>query len=399
MIKRLGSFYFLSVFLTAYAVLLLVYPAFLSISHFEADIFFNQNNYISFLAKFFCSVFGQNDYGLRIFFILLHFINVVLFYLLSKTILKKDDEINLSVIIFCLLPAANLSALLVGKSGVIIFGTLLFVLLYKYGFRFASFALLGILSFTDGAFAVLFLALIFYAVSQKDNFLIAISVTLFGISMSFFGFDDGGKPRGYLLDTVGVYALIFSPLLFFYFVFSLYKTQKADRSIEWYISFWALIFSLILSLRQKIHLPDFAPFVVIAVPFMVRIFFSSYKVRIKKNKKLYDVGFWAIFSFLSLFFIASFANRPLYQFVQKPEKHFAYNYQIAKELSEQLKSMGIDRCNTTDAETGLRLRFYGINQGGSIMVTKKPLQNSKKVSIVYSGVEVAVYYVTKINVL
>ena len=399
MIKRLGSFYFLSAFVTTYVVLLLAYPSFLSISHFEADIFFNQNSYLSLITRFFCSIFGQDDFGLRIFFILLHFINVVLFYLLSKTILKKQEDINLSVIVFCLLPAANLSALLVGKSGIIIFGTILFVLLYKYKRRFAAFAFLGVLSFTDGAFAVLFLALIFYAISQKDNFLIALSVVLFGVSMGFFGFDDGGKPRGYLLDTVGVYALIFSPLLFFYFVFSLYKTPTNDRSIEWYISFWALIFSLILSLRQRIYLHDFAPFVVIAIPFMVRIFFSSYRVRIRKNKKLYDIGFWAVFLFLSLFFVASFANRPLYMFAKQPHKHFAYNYQIAKELADSLKSMGVTSCDTQDPEMALRLKFYGINHGIEYVLTKKPMPNCKKVSIIYSGAEVAVYYVTKINVL
>jgi hypothetical protein len=47
----------------------------------------------------------------------------------------------------------------------------------------------------------------------------------------------------------------------------------------------------------------------------------------------------------------------------------------------------------------LRLKFYGINHGNEYTLTKKPTPNGKKVSIVYSEVEVAVYYVTKVNVL
>jgi hypothetical protein len=38
-----------------------------------------------------------------------------------------------------------------------------------------------------------------------------------------YSFDTGGKPKGYFLDALGVYAAIFSPLLFLYFIYSMYR--------------------------------------------------------------------------------------------------------------------------------------------------------------------------------
>jgi hypothetical protein len=70
---------------------------------------------------------------------------------------------------------------------------------------------------------------------------------------------------------------------------------------------------------------------------------------------------------------------------------------VAKELADELKKIGATECLVQDREMALRLQFYGINEGSEYLVGQKPLKNSKKVSIVYSGVEVASYYVTKVN--
>jgi hypothetical protein len=215
--------------------------------------------------------------------------------------------------------------------------------------------------------------------------------------MTIFGFDTGGKPQSFFLDTLGIYLLIFSPFLFFYFVFAIYKIKPEDRPIGWYISFWALVFSLILSFRQKIMLYDFAPFVVLAIPFMVRTFFASYRIRIGKNKRVYKIGFIVLVSSLFLSFLISFFNRPLYMLIDDKSKHFAYKYHVAKELALKLKSIGATECTVLDQEMALRLRFYGINRGSDYIVGQKPLKNSKKVSIVYSNSKVADFYVTKVN--
>ncbi len=397
MIRLFGSKNFFLAFLFCYAILLVIYPSYLSISSFEAAIFYGDKGYLGVITRFFCSIFGQNDFALRAFFIILYFASLPLFYFVSKRALRQDSDARVATIIFCLLPATNLSALLVMKSAVIIFVTLVFIYLYEKGYLLFSFAVLALSSMLDGAFAILFLSLIFYAIHKKDNPLILLSIVLFGVSMSLFGFNDGGKPRGYFLDTLGVYLLIFTPMLFLYFVFAIYKITPSERPIGWYISFWALIFSLLLSFRQKIMLYDFAPFVVLAVPFMVKTFFESYRIRIGKNKRVYEIGFATVISSLVLLFLLSFFNHPLYAFLENKKTHFAYNYQVAKELAKELKAIGATECTLLDSDMEPRLRFYGINRGGDYIVGQKPLKNSKKVSIVYSNIEVATYYVTKIN--
>jgi len=397
MIRLFGSKNFFLAFLFCYAILIAIYPNYLSISAFEAAIFYKDDGYLGHITRFFCSVFGQNDFALRAFFIIVYLASLPLFYAVSKRVLKQESDARISMIIFCLLPATSLSALLVMKSAVIIFATLVFIYLYGKERTLLSFVALAFFATIDGAFAILFLSLIFYAIHKKDNSLIAVSIALFGVSMGMFGFNDGGRPRGYFLDTLGVYMLIFSPAIFLYFVFAVYKTKPDERPIGWYISFWALIFSLLLSFRQKIMLYDFAPFVVLAVPFMVKTFFASYRIRIGKNKRVYEAGFAVLVLSLAMVSALSFFNRPLYAFIENKKTHFAYNYQVAKELAKELKAIGATECLVLDADMAPRLRFYGINEGSDYVVGQKPLKNSKKVSIVYSDTQVASYYVTKVN--
>ncbi|MDD3466229.1 MAG: hypothetical protein PHE67_03690 [Campylobacterales bacterium] len=369
----------------------------MSISYYEAYIFFNDHGYLGELSRLLCSFFGNSDYALRGFFISIHFLSLWLFYSISKSVLKQEGDAKIALIVFCLLPASGLTALLVAKSGIIEFLTLLFIYLYKRSLKPLAYMVLIFSTVLDGAFAILFLSLIFFGIFKKDNLLIATNLILFGISMTMFGFDTGGKPQGYFLDTFGIYMLIFSPLVFLYFIFALYKIPRDERPIGWYISFWALTFSLLLSFRQKIMIYDFAPFVVIAVPFMLKTFFSSYRVRIGKNKRTYNFMFALAFSSLAIIFVLSYLNRPLYIFFKDSSKHFAYNYQVAKDLANELQKEGINDCQTLDREMALRLKFYGINEGNDYLIGQKPLKNSKKVSIRYSNVEVATFYVTKIN--
>lgn len=397
MIKLLGEKSVFAAFLFCYCLLIFIYPNYLSISYYEATIFYFDSGYLGTITRFFCNIFGQNDYGLRSFFIFTFFASLILFYRVSLDVVKRIEDARLATILFCLLPASGLSALLVMKSSVVIFMTLLFIYLHKRGRSWLSFAVLALSSVLDGAFAILFLSLIFYAVHKKDNWLIIVSIAFFGISMTIFGFDTGGKPQSFFLDTLGIYLLIFSPFLFFYFVFAIYKIKPEDRPIGWYISFWALVFSLILSFRQKIMLYDFAAFVVLAIPFMVRTFFASYRIRIGKNKRVYKIGFIVLVSSLFLSFLISFFNRPLYMLIDDKSKHFAYKYHVAKELALKLKSIGATECTVLDQEMALRLRFYGISRGSDYIVSQRPLKNSKKVSIVYSNSKVADFYVTKVN--
>ena len=95
----------------------------------------------------------------------------------------------------------------------------------------------------------LYLALFFYSFKKQDKKLMYFSMIFFILSMYVYGFTTDGKPRGFLVDTFAIYATVFSPLLFIYFIYSLYRAGvKDERTITWYISMTAMVLSIIFSL-------------------------------------------------------------------------------------------------------------------------------------------------------
>jgi len=388
----------LSIAVLADTILLFLYTSQLSIGYDEARFVFDRTGIAGNLAALFCEVFGMSDLAARAPFVLLHAASLFLLYDVSSTILKKESDRLISVMLFMLLPSANISALLVNKSGIIIALTLLFLSVLKRGYLRTSFVLLGCFSLLDNAFAVLFLALIFYGMSKDDKRLIVLNLVLFAINMYLFGFDNGGKPKSAFLDTFGVYLAIFSPLIFFYFVYSLYKSFiYGPREALFYISFWALIFSLIVSIRQKIHFEDFAPFAVIAVIFMVKVFFSSYRVRLRVHRRGYKTLGYTLLLSLVLSCTALFASKLFYPFISDPKKNFAYDYHVARELADKLKRVGVDSIVCDDKELSLRLKFYGIGDNGERYLSARAAESGQKVSISYINTNIATFYVTKLN--
>lgn len=213
-----------------------------------------------------------------------------------------------------------------------------------------------------------------------------------------YGFDTGGKPKGYFLDALGVYAAIFSPLLFLYFVYSMYRILiKEEKNLLWYISFGALVASLLMSMRQKLALEDFAPFVVIAIPLMVKIFFNSYRVRLPIHRKYHNITFGVVLTLLVLNLSFTFVNKPLYHFLKKADDHFAYNYHIAKDLALALTEKGIVNINTEDEKLALRLKFYGIQSGGihQLYVSNYKNEDLEKIDIKYFGKIIETFYINK----
>jgi len=370
-----------------------------SISYKEALIYFDQNSVVGLLANISTYIFGQNDYALRVPSIILYFLSAIVLYLLTDDYFKKQSDRVITVAIFMMLPGVNSAALLVNESILVIFLTLLYLYLYKLKSK-ENYILLSLFLFIDNSFAILFLALFFMALKKKDNLLLVYSLSLFGISMSIYGFDIGGHPRGYFLDTFAIYASIFSPVLFFYFFYSIYRVGlKYEKDMFWYLSVTALALSLIFSLRQKVDLQDFAPFVVVALPIMVKLFMKSIRIRLKEFRfKYYAVAFAAlvVLGFNFLFFIF---NKTIYMVLENPRKHFAYNHHIAKELSEKLKSLGITQIDASDKKLQKRLKFYNIANGTKYRLSRFRINDqSKKISIKYHNTTVAKYYIVPIKI-
>ena len=374
----------------------------LSISYKEAEILYHGSGFLHFLVKGSTYLFGENDFGLRFPFILFNILNILLIYQISKFYFRKDEDRIFSVLVFVLLPGVVSSALLVNSASVVIFFTLLFLYLFLRKKENLYSLLFPLLVFVDNSFMVLYLGVFAYAVYSKNRYLSILSGMMFLISAYIYGFGVYGKPRGYFLDLLGAYSLIFSPLLFLYFFYAMYRILiKGKKSILWFISFTALIFSIIISFRQRVVIEDFAPFVVVSIPLMVQLFLKSYRTRLPKLRRSLSLFFIFVFGFLVLNFFITYYNQYLYRYYNSPKNHFAYKYHIAKELSSWLKKNGIYKINSTK-ELSSRLKFYGIlDDGSDFRLDKvrynKDLDRKKCVTISYIDYPVESYCVTKVN--
>jgi len=378
------------------STLLLLYGvSSLSIRYEEAQILFNGNSLVHYLVYFSTKFFGYTDLALRLPFILLHIASIVLLYKIGKLILKRKLDRVISIALYAMLPGVNSAAILVNGAYIVIFFTLLFVFLYMYGFKKSSYVLLVATLFADNSFSILYISLFFYSIFNKEKNLLWISFILFGLSMYMYGFDTGGKPKGYFLDTLGVYAAVFSLFLFLYLIYTLYRILiKEEKNLLWYIAFSSLLISLILSLRQKLLLEDFAPFVVIAIPLVVKVFFNSYRVRLPMHRKYHNISFLIVFLFLFMNLVVSYFNKPLYYLVKEPDNHVAYKYHVAKDLANILKEKNIRNIDISDEKLALRLKFYGIEQGGSFKLAHSSFKktNFEQIDIKYFGKVIESYY-------
>ncbi|MFP4332528.1 MAG: glycosyltransferase family 39 protein [Campylobacterales bacterium] len=380
-------------------LLLLQMSSTLSIGYYEALTLYKESGIVSFIIKTSFELFGQSDFTLRLPFMVLHLLSGTFLYLYSLKVFKRREDALLSFMLFLLLPGVNSSALLVSEASIVIFFLIFYLYLYKTNSTL-SFMLLPLMLILDNSFWPLFLSLFFYGVCKKDRALLLGGLIMFGLSTYIHGIDTGGYPRSYFLDSIGGYAAVLSPLLFLYFVYAIYRTLiKEKKNMLWFVVFIPFVIALILSVRQKLDFETFGPYAVIATPMLVGVFMSGYRVRLKEFRGRYRKLFYVVLGFLLLSFIAMPLNRYLYVIYEKPSKHFAYNYQVVKELSDELKNMGINSVLSDDESLLLRLKFYGIDAGGNWWIDRGECKNrGKEVSILYSGITVDTFCVTKVHI-
>ncbi len=386
---------FLILTLVFFVATLLVVAESLSISYKEALIFYEEKNLLHYLTQFSTSVFGQNNIALRLPFIILYTLSVLLMYQMTHNYFKNDNDRLISILIFMFLPGIIGASLLVNNSIVVIFCITLYLYRYKITGEH-NFYLLALFLFIDNSFAILFLALFFYALQNRQNNLLIIALGLFGLSMYIYGFETSGKPRSHVLDLFAIYASIFSPLIFLYFFYSMYRVGiKGKKSIFWYISVTALVFSFLLSFRQKIYIEDFAPFVVVTIPVMMKLFFHSLRVRLRVFRKKHYILAYSAILILALNVLVILFNKPLYLLLKEEENHFAYKYHFAQEIADILKHNHIEAITTNDAELNLRLKYYGIQEDKSHFISLTPLNlYDKRFDIIYLNKNIlSIYYV------
>ncbi|EDP3652401.1 hypothetical protein GR237_07545 [Campylobacter jejuni] len=356
----------------------------LSISADEADIYFGEqgkslifsHSLLYYISHFGTFIFGQNDFGLRLPFLFFHFLSCLLLYLLALKYTKTKIDAFFSLLLFVLLPGTVASALLVNAASLVIFLTLAILCAYEYEKKWLFYILLIIVLFVDKSFNILFLTFFFFGIYKRNAILFTLSLVLFGASISFYGFDTGGRPRGYFLDTLGIFVACFSPLVFVYFFYTIYRlTFQKYKNLLWFLMSVTFVFCLLLSLRQKLFLDDFLPFCVICTPLLIKTLMQSYRVRLPVFRLRYKIFIECSIIFLIFCYFLIVANQLLYYFINNPNRHFANNYHFAKELALELKKQDVLELATAPS-LQKRLRFYGIKNSNKFYL--KALKQADK---------------------
>jgi hypothetical protein len=391
--------YILFLLLGIDALILFFQTTEVSISAAEAELLYGSFSFLQLLIKSSLYIFGQNDFGLRFVMIALHISSALLLYKISKNYVHLQRNRLWLVLLFIMLPGVVSSAIVVNNAGLIIFGLFLYIYISQSYSQKYSLVLLFFLALINYGFLYLFAGIIIYALFQNKKQLLIFNMLFMTINIAIYGFDLNGIPRGHFLDTIGVYSAIFTPIIFLYIIYTLYRkylTNKLDQL--WYISSTALLYSLILSFRQQVALEYFAPYLIIALPLSAQTFISSYRVRLKIFRKRYKFIFTLAFLFLFANFMVVLFNKELYLFLDNPKKHFAYKMHVAKELAASLKQKGI-LCVHTDNDMALRLKFYGIEKCNQNLLKESSIKERKNddVTISYRNKIIYSASVTNLN--
>lgn len=366
----------------------------ISISYKEAINLYLNTSLLSILTKSSIFLFGNSDLALRLPFIIFYVLSVIFMYKITENYFRYEFDRFLSILIFMFLPGVLSAALLVNTAIIATFFTLLYLYYYSK-YKKHLYFLLPFLLFIDNSFIILFLALAIFSFKQNDKKLLYLCTFLSILSILLYGLSTSGKPKGFFLDTFGIYAAIFSPILFLYFLYTIYRLAiKKQMDLSWYISATAIVLSIFVSFRQKVYIEDFAPYLVTMIPSMVKMFLNSYRVRLKEFRKTYNIMASLIVFFLVLNVFFTFFNKPLYLIVSQSQKHFVYQYHFAKELAYELKKRQIDEVFFDDSTLALRLKFYGIKEGFKYYLSNQEFYNyDEKIIINYYGRDLFTVYI------
>lgn len=351
--------FFLACFFYAIAVFYLA--ATTPISAHEAKILYTSNDVVGTLMRWGNSL-NIGFIGLRVIFLFFGFLAIGLFYELSRQYFTKSKDIYLSTLVFMLLPGILTAITLVNVAIIVLPLVLLFVLFYEKGYYLLLPPIMLALFFIHEASIIFFAAVLFYSIMNKEKKLAIFSLS-FILAFIYLakGIEIGGRPSGHFVEIFGLYATVFSPLLFFYFFYAMYRIfLRGKKTLIWYISFTALAFSLLLSIRQRVHITDFAPYVMISIVLMLDVFNHAIGVRLPQFQKSYKRGFIVVMSFLLLSVFLIVGHKLVYLVLKDPKTHFAHSIYKPYMLAEDLKSKGIECYNGAHGRERYQLRYYDI---------------------------------------
>jgi len=345
--------------LSLYIILSFFLASTTPITPHEAKNLYGQASIVSLLMQWGSAVV-PGFLGLRIFFLFFAFLSLRIFYELSQRYFQRREDLYLSTSLFMFLPGI-LTATALANVGIIVLALVLFfVLLYERRHFLFLPLIMTALFFIHEASVIFFVALFFYGIVHRDKILSILSASFISAFVYLAkGIEIGGRPSGHFLEIFGLYAAIFSPLLFLYFFYTIYRILlRGEKTLMWYISFTALAVSLLLSIRQKVYITDFAPYVMISTIAMVDVFMQSLRVRLPEFQKRYLRAYYIVVALLSVSVLAIVIHQPLYYLSGSSPKHFAARIYQPYDLAVSLKKSA--ECYDAKGRTALQLHYYGI---------------------------------------
>jgi hypothetical protein len=343
----------------------------LPIGSHEATIYYSEKSILYSLTHLFDGYFS-NGLTFRLPFLFFGFLNIVLFCKMSKLYFHNIEESYLATTIFALLPGIITSVVLVNIAVIVISLVLLFLIFYeKKNYIGEAISMIALLLVHDAS-VIFFIALAIFSAIKRDKLLFSISMLLTVISLIFFnGLEVGGRPTGEFLELFGLYMALFSPLIFFYFFYSLYRIWlREQKDILWYISFTAFVSSIFLSLRQQVDMTDFAPYVIVSVVLMLVTYHRTLYVRLPQFQKFYRVGFYIVFGSLVLSAMIIIFHKLFFYVIDDKSKHFAYPFYEPYWQVLELKEIGQNCYTVNNQKVQYQLKYYGIEKCEELNVPK-----------------------------
>lgn len=358
-------------FYLVYAIGLIYLASNLPIGTHEAVVFYTDETILKRLTHVAEGWFA-NSLDFRLPFVCLGLVNIFLFFVMSQQYFSTKEEAYLSSTIFALLPGIITSAVLVNIAVLVISFLLLFLIAYAKKLRYLQAISAMVLLYVHDASIIFFISLAIFSAFKRDRVLFIFSVLL--ISISFLYFDNvkvEGVPKGGFLELFSLYMALFSPLVFIYFFYALYRIcLREKKDILWYVAFSSFMISILLSLRQQVIMTDFAPYVIVAVVLMILMYQQTVNVRLVQFQKKYIIGFRIVITSLVFSALIIFLQKPIFRLYNDKTKHFTYAFYEPYWQSMELREIGQNCYTAKNTKVQFQLKYYGIEKCQELNVPK-----------------------------
>jgi hypothetical protein len=253
--------------------------------------------------------------AIRIPFLLISLLSIALILEISKIYLEREEYYLLATLIFIYTPGFFVSSILVNSATIPIFLTLILIYGYLKGSNILKVISLVLLFFTESAQVSIYIAVVAISISKREWFLLVLALTLFLLKSIYL---IEGVPKGHLKTLLGIYAVSLSPFYFLAILYSVYRVSRyEDKPIIWYITLSAVTLSIALSIRQKIVVTDFTPFIVVSAPLVIMVFKKSVSIRLPIFRRKYYILCKTVLSVLLLETSLIALDYPIYSIFKK----------------------------------------------------------------------------------